>query len=125
MIASDWVGGSSVVVGDQAALVGRAGFPVPPDRGRQRQQPLRHADMDAGQCPSLVTFQPELVFEGVEGALDPLPEAAQRAMPGWLISTIGTQQHRAVAPDQLLKVAASQTLVGQQDQPRPQPGTLV
>src|SRR5512132_889337 len=63
MIASDWVVGISVVVGEQGPLVGGAGLPVPPDRGGQGQQPLGDTDVDAGQGSSPVAFQPELVLE--------------------------------------------------------------
>src|ERR687898_596184 len=120
MIASDWVVGS-VVVGDQGALVRLAGCPVPPDLCGRGEQPLRDPDIDAGQGSSLVAFQPKLAFEGLEGALDPLAPAAQRPMPTRLIGTVGTQQPRAIAGDQLLEVPAGQALVGQDDQPRAQP----
>jgi hypothetical protein len=114
-----------VVVGDQGTLVGRADLPVPPDRGGQGEQPLPDPDPDPGQRPSPMALQPELVFEGVEGALDPLPPTAQRAVPAGLVSTVGTQQDRAITSDQLLEVLAGKALVGQDDQPRPQPTALV
>src|SRR6266508_6874998 len=69
------------VVGEQGPLVGGADLPVPPDRGGQGQQPLGDPDVDAGQGSSPVAFQPALVLEGVEGALDPLAPATQRAQP--------------------------------------------
>jgi hypothetical protein len=125
MIASEWMGGVLVVVGDQGALVGGADLPVPPDRGGQGQQPLSDPDPDAGQGAAAVAFQPKLVFEGGEGALDPLPEATQRPMPVRLIGAVRAQQARAIASDQLLEVPAGEALVGQDDQPRPQPGALV
>jgi hypothetical protein len=81
MTASDRVAVAAVVVGDQVPLVSCAGLPVPPDACGQGQQPLRAADHHAGQGPAAVAYQPKLVLEGVEGALDPLPEAAQRAWP--------------------------------------------
>src|SRR6266508_6833509 len=115
MIASDWVVGS-VVVGDQGALLGGAGLPIPPDRGGQRQQPLGDADVDAGKGAAAVAFQPELVLEGVEGALDPLPDPAQRAVPARLVGAVGAQQPGAVAGDELLEVAAGEALVAQQEQ---------
>src|SRR4249919_3956904 len=99
MIASDWLEELSVVVGDQGALVGGADLPVPPDAGGQGEQPLGDPDIDPGQGPAPVAFQPELVFEGVEGALDPLSPATQRPMPAWLIGTVGTHQDRAIADD--------------------------
>jgi hypothetical protein len=124
MIASDWVEGL-VVVGDQGALVSRTDLPVPPAPGGQRQQPLRHPDPDPGQGAAAVLLQPELTLEGLDGALDPLPEAAQRAVPAWLVSAVGSQQPGAIAGDELVELAAGEALVGQDDQPRPQPGALV
>src|ERR687898_87203 len=125
MIASDRVVGDLVVVGDQGALVGDTDLPVPPDGRGQGQQPLGDPDPDPGQGAAAVAFQAKLVFEGVEGALDPLAPAAQRPMPVWLIGTIGTQQDRTVGGDQLLEVPTGEALVGHDDQPRPQPGALV
>jgi hypothetical protein len=72
-----------------------------------------------------VLFQPELTLEGLKGALNPLPEAAQRAVPAWLISAVGTQQARPIGGDQLLEVAAGEALIAQDDQPGAQPSTLV
>jgi hypothetical protein len=125
MIASDWVVGFSVVVGEQGPLVGGADLPVPPDRGGQGEQPLGDPDIDTGQGASPVAFQPKLVFEGVEGALDPLPPATQRAQPMRLVSTVGTHQDGAVGGDQLLELPAGEALVAQDEQPWPQPGALV
>src|SRR5918999_3674284 len=104
MIAADWVVGDLVVVGDQGALVGDTDLPVPPDCRGQGQQPLGDPDPDPGQGAAAVAFQAELVFEGVEGALDPLPDPTQRPMPARLIRTIGTQQPGAIVGDQLLEV---------------------
>src|SRR4029450_5757134 len=125
MIASDWVVGISVVVGEQGPLVRGAGLPVPPDRGGQGQQPLGDTDGDAGPGSSPGAFQPELVFEGVEGALDPLAPATQRAQPVGLVGTVGAQQGRAVGGDQLLELPAGEPLVAQDEQSWPQPGALV
>ena len=94
-----------MVVGDQGAFVRRADLPVPPDRRCQGQEALRDPDDHAGQGPATVAFQAELVLEGVEGALDPLPPAAQRPIPARLIGTIRTQQDRTVGGDQLLEVS--------------------
>src|SRR5919204_3426765 len=49
MIASDWVVGDLVVVGDQGALVGDTDLPVPPDGRGQGQQPLGDPDPAPGQ----------------------------------------------------------------------------
>src|SRR5918911_3979501 len=106
MIASVWMGWTSVVVGDQRALVEGADLPVPPDPAGQRQQPLGDPGIDAGQGAATVAFQPKLVFEGVEGALDPLAPATQRPMPVRFIGTVRPQQARAIANDQLFEVPA-------------------
>src|SRR5215216_2523009 len=117
MIASDWVEGISVVVGDQGTLVGGADLPVPPDRRGQGEQALGDPDPDTGQGPAAVAFQPQLVFEGVKGALDPLAPATQRPQPMRLISPVGAQQDRAIAADQLLELPAGEALVTHDAQP--------
>src|SRR4029450_1119037 len=101
MIASDWVVGL-VVVGDQGALVGCADLPVPPDPGGQGQQPLADPDPDPSQGPAAVLFQTQLTLKSLEGALDPLPEAAQRPLPVWLVGAVGTQQPGAVLSNELV-----------------------
>src|SRR5919201_4475434 len=121
MIASDWAGEVLVVVGDQGALVGRADLPVPPDRAGPGEQPLGAADVDAGQGTAAVAFQAKLVLEGVEGALDPLPDPAQRPHPAGLVGAVRSQQPRAVLGDQPFEVATSKVLVDQDEQARPQP----
>jgi hypothetical protein len=114
-----------VVVGDQGALVGGTDLPVPPDAGGQGQQSLGDSDPDSGQGPAAVLFQAELTLEGLEGALDPLPELAQGALPGWLISAVGSQQPGPVGGDHLVELAAGEALIGQDDQARTQSSALV
>src|SRR5829696_10342638 len=97
MIASDWEVETLMVVGEQGAFGGGAGLPVPPDRRGQGEQPLCDSDEHAGQGAAAVAFRAKLVFEGVEGALDPLPPVAQRPMPVWLISPIRPHPARAIA----------------------------
>jgi hypothetical protein len=93
------------------------------------RRPGRAAAGRPGPRPSqgaaAVLFQAELALERLEDALDPLPEAAQRAVPAWLISAVGSQQPGAVGGDQLLEVAAGQALIGQDDQARTQPAALM
>ena len=93
-----------MVVGDQGALVGRVDLPVPADPGGQGEQTLGDPDPDPGQGAAAMALQPELVFEGVEGALDPRPPTAQRAVPVGLVGAVGTQQRGATTSDQLLEV---------------------
>ena len=82
-------------------------------------------DPDPGQGPAAVAFQAELVLEGVEGALDPLAPATELPMAAWFISPIRTQQGPAVSGDQLLERLAGEALVGQDQQPGPQPTAFV
>src|SRR6266540_1278556 len=124
MIASNWVVGS-VVVGDQGALVGRAGLPVPPDPSSQGEQPLRDPDPDPLRGAAAVMFQAELAIEGAEGALDPLADAPQRPNPALLVGPVGAQQPRHVLADELVELAAGEALVADQQQAWAQPGTLV
>ena len=46
-------------------------------------------------------------------------------MPARLISAVWAHQHRAVGGDQLGELPAGEPLVSQDDQPRPQPATLM
>src|SRR5512132_3313214 len=125
MIGSDWVVRMSVVVGDQGALVGRTDLPVPPDASGKGQQPLRDADPHASQRAPAVLLQPKLTFEALEGALDPLAPATQRPMPQRLVEAVRPQQPAAIAGDQLFELLTCEPLVGQDDQPGPQPVALV
>jgi hypothetical protein len=78
-----------MVVDDQGALWGWPVCQFARSRRPGSQQPLGHPDIDAGQGAAAVPFQSELVFEGVEGALDPPADAAQRAVPAGLIGPVG------------------------------------
>jgi hypothetical protein len=78
-----------------------------------------------GKGAAAVPFQPELALEGLEGALDPLPQAPQRPQPAGLISPVGSQQPGAMAGDELVEVTTGNALVAQDDQARAQLGALV
>src|SRR5215212_397016 len=106
-----------MVVGDQAALVVDAELPVEPDPGGQGEQPLGDPDPQPLRGVGAMAFQPELVFEGVEGALDPLAEAAQRPEPVRLVTAVGPDQHRAELAELLGEGPAGQALVGGEDYP--------
>jgi hypothetical protein len=60
--------GSDVVVGDQGSFNRGADERVVPDAGVEREQPLD----DAGPQPA-VAFEAELVLQGPDDGLDPLP----------------------------------------------------
>jgi len=115
MIDSVWVGGGSVVKGEQGALVGDAELPVEADRRGQGQQPLRDADEHPAQRAATVAFQAKLVLERVEGALDPLAHAAKRPEPARFVLTVGTDQPHAQLADLVVELAAGKALVGQDD----------
>src|SRR5829696_4623682 len=106
-----------MVVGDQAALVVDAELPVEPDPGGQGEQPLGDPDPQPLRSVGAMAFQPELVVEGVEGALDPLAEAAQRPEPVRLVTAVGPDQHRAELAELLGEGPAGQALVGGDDYP--------
>ena len=70
----------SVVVADQRPLDGCIGSPVVPDaHGRQA---LGDPGVQALGGPAAVPLQVELALEGVVDRLDPLPDPADRAVPG-------------------------------------------
>src|ERR1700747_3835866 len=80
---------ASVVVADQAPLDRGAGGPVVPDRGGHREQPLGDPGVEAFGGAAAVPFQVELAFEGVVDRFDPLPDPADRSVPGCLVAAAG------------------------------------
>ena len=67
-----------------------------------------------------MAFQPELVLEGVQGALDPLAHAAKRPEPAWFVLAIRADQPCPQLADVLVERAAGKALVGQDDRARGQ-----
>jgi hypothetical protein len=53
---------------------------------------LGDSDADYLAGAPAVTFEPELVFEGVERRLDPLPDSAEVAVTGGFVASIRAQQ---------------------------------
>src|SRR5438876_5944578 len=104
----DW---SVVVGGEVSAGLAEPAVVEPQHRG-QGEQTLRDADEDTSRCTPTVLFQPELAFEGVDDALDPLADAAQRPVPAWLVGTIRAQHDRAELADVAFEVATCESLVG-------------
>jgi hypothetical protein len=115
----DWLVGS-VIVGDQRALDWGVELPVEPDPSGQGGQPLGDPDPHALDGVGAVAFQAELVFEGVEDGLDPLADPAQVAEPVRLITAVRAGQPRVQATHELVELASSQALVGQDDHARAQ-----
>src|ERR671936_1470589 len=115
MIDSDWVLSGSVVVGEQGPLVGDPELPVAPDAGGQGQQPLADADEHPTQGATTMLFQPQLVLEGVDHALDPLAHAAKRSEPARLILAIRPDEAGAQRCQMLFQGPTSKALVGQDD----------
>ena len=89
--------------------------------GGHGQQPLGDPGVQALGGPAAVAFQVELAFEGVVDRLDPLPDPADRAVPGCLVLAVGADQ---VQPepggDQVLELAAGEPLVADEGQAGPQ-----
>ena len=67
-----------------------------------------------------VALEPELVFQGVDDALDPLAEPTKRSPPVRLVTAVGPDQHRAELVHSLGEPVAGQALVGGDDHPRAQ-----
>src|SRR2546423_7630863 len=112
---------SSTVEGDQRPLDGFAAGPVVQDAGGQGQQPLGYPGVDARGGPAAVAFQVQLAFEGVVDRLDPLPDPADRSVPGRLVAPVRPDQAQPVpGGDQILEIPAGEALVPDQYQPRAQ-----
>src|SRR5262245_33512607 len=111
----------SVVVGDQRPLDGFASGPVVPDADGHGQQPLGDAGVEALGGAAAVAFQVQLSFEGVVDRFDPLPDPADRAVPGFLVPAVGADQLYPVSGgDKVLEVPAGEALVADEGQPGPQ-----
>jgi hypothetical protein len=67
-----------------------------------------------------VALEPELVFQGVDDALDPLADPTKRSPPVRLVTAVGPDQHRAELAHSLGEPVAGQALVGGDDHPRAQ-----
>jgi hypothetical protein len=76
-----------VVVGGEPAA-GVAELPLVEERGCERQQAPGDAADQAGKGAAAVALQRELVLEGVEGRLDPLADATQRAVTARLVLAV-------------------------------------
>src|SRR5690242_12783852 len=95
----------SVVIGGQRPLDGLAGSPVVPDGGGHGQQPLGDAGIQAPGGAAAVAFEVELALEGVVDRFDPLPDPADRPVPGCLVAAVRADQaHPVPGGDQLLEV---------------------
>ena len=84
---------SSTVLGDEVCeLAGWASeLVVEGDGGGEGEQPAGDSGAEAVECSSAVTLEGEDVFEGLEDALDALPEWSEvRALPAFVFAD-GTQ----------------------------------
>ena len=107
--------GDSMVVGNQGTLLGGVDLPVPPDAGPQSQQPLGDPRHDPGRGTAAVLFERELPFEGVDDALDPLADRAQRAVASRLILAIGAEQRGPQLADSCFQEAVGEAFVADDD----------
>jgi hypothetical protein len=79
----------SVVIGGQRPLDMLAAGLVVPDAHGHGQQPLGDAGIDSLGGPAAVAFEVELALEGVVDRFDPLPDPADRSVPGRLVAAVG------------------------------------
>src|SRR5215469_5061904 len=107
--------GDSVVVGNRGTLLRGVDLPVPPDAGSKSQQPLGDPRHDASRGTAAMLFERELPFEGVDDALDPLPDRAQGAVASRLILPIGTEQSGSQLSHSRLQEAVGEALVADDD----------
>ena len=110
MSDSDWV--VSVVIGGEVTTRLAKPAVVEPQHRGEREQALGDPDEHAGWGTPAVLLESELALEGVDDALDPLADAAQRPMPARLVSPVRSQHARAKLADVAFKVAAGEPLVG-------------
>ncbi len=103
-----------VVVGDQGPLDRCADHPVVPDAGVEREQPLDDPGPQPGGDAAAVAFEAELVLQGPDDRLDPLPQPVRKG-PGGLLVLAGRADQRQAkvrAGEERLGVLVGQALVG-------------
>src|SRR5512138_1756822 len=100
----------SVVIGREAAA-GLAGLPVVPDADCEREHALADACPDAVEGAAAVAFERELSFGGVDDRLDPLADAAERAVAGSLAAAVGAQEGAGQRGRDLLELLAGEAFV--------------
>src|SRR5437899_1341024 len=105
----------SVVVGNQGTLLGSVDPPVPPDARSECQQPLGHPCHDSTWSAGAMLFEGELAFEGVDDALDPLADRAERALARRLILAVGAEQSRTQLRDSGCQEAVGEAFVADDD----------
>jgi len=69
-----------VVVGDERAHDGLAGFVVVPDRGGQCEDPRQDPGEDALVGAAAVSFEVKLAFEGLVDGLDDLAQRLEQVL---------------------------------------------
>ena len=115
MVDSVWLGGGSVVIGEQGPLGGDPQLPVEPDPSGQGEEPLTDADNDPAQRATTMAFQSKLVLEGVDDRLDPLAHPTQRPEPARLVAAVRADQPGTQPSDVAFELGTGQALVGQDD----------
>jgi hypothetical protein len=108
------VGGVLVVVGDQGTLDRGAELPVEPDRGVEGEQPLHHPRPQPGRDAAARAVQAELMLEGPDDRLDPLPQPVGEHPGVGFVAAGGPHQPQPPARQRGLEVAASNPLVADQ-----------
>src|SRR3974377_1465719 len=97
---------SSVVVGDQGALVRSVDDPVVPDAGSEREQALSDPDEDAEVGAPAVLFEPELALECVVDGLDARADPAQLAEACAFIASIRSEEDGRQFADEVVELPA-------------------
>jgi hypothetical protein len=106
--------GSSVIVCDEGALDRRAGLPVVPDAGVEREQALEDAGPQACGDAAAVVFEAELVLQCPDDGLDALAQPVREGARGCLVLAGRADQGQAQvrAGEECLGVFAGQAFVG-------------
>src|SRR5213078_1573359 len=107
-------GWSSVVVGDQGALDGRAELPVEPDDGVEGEQALHDADPQPRGDAAAVPVQAELVFQRPDDRLHPLAQPGREATRVGFVLASGPQQGQLLVGQGDLDLVAGKPFVADQ-----------
>ena len=94
---------------------GVAGVPVVEQHGGEGEEAAGDAADEAGEGAAAVAFERQLVFEGVEGRLDPLSDAAEGAEARLFVFAVGAEQSAVERGDVLFELGAGEAFIGDDD----------
>jgi hypothetical protein len=104
-----------VVIGNKGALVWHSDEPVVPNAGGQGEEALGNTGEDTGGSATAVLFEGELAFEGVEYALDPLPNWSKGTEPMLLALAVGPDQFGSEQGDMVFEEIAGEAFIAEDD----------